>query len=283
MPEGSRPQASELHVLTDDGVELAGEQAGTGPPVVLLHGLTATRRYVVMGSRLLERSGRHVLAYDARGHGRSTPAPDAGAYGYDRLAGDLLAIMDSLEIERATLAGASMGAQTIVRFALEHPERVAALGLITPAYDPDTHLTGPGDELAAWDALAHGLRLGGVEGFMAAYDFTPVPDAWRATVEKVVRQRLSAHDHPGAVADALEMVPRSRPFERFEELAAIEAPTVVIASRDEADPGHPLAVGERYAQTISGARLLVEEPGQSPLAWQGGRVSQALLELTAEL
>ena len=37
-----------------------------------------------------------------------------------------------------------MGAQTIVRFALEHPERVAALGLITPAYDPDTHMTGSG-------------------------------------------------------------------------------------------------------------------------------------------
>jgi pimeloyl-ACP methyl ester carboxylesterase len=172
-----------------------------------------------------------------------------------------------------------MGAHTIVRFALEHPERVAALGLLTPAYDPETHMTGRDDEFAAWEALARGLREGGVEGFMAAYDFTPVPDAWRATVEKVVRQRLSAHDHPEAVADALAVVPRSRAFERIEELAAIEAPAVVIASRDEADPGHPLAVGERYAQAIPGARLLVEEPGQSPLAWQGGRVSRALLDL----
>jgi pimeloyl-ACP methyl ester carboxylesterase len=279
MPERSRSGATELHTTTDDGVELAGEQAGSGSPIVLLHGLTATRRYVVMGSRLLERSGRHVLAYDARGHGRSTPAPDAGAYGYDRLARDLLAVMDSLEIERATLAGASMGAQTIVRFALAHPERVAALGLITPAYDPDTHMTGPGDELAAWDALARGLREGGVEGFLAAYDFASVPDAWRATVEKVVQQRLSAHEYPKAVADALEAVPRSRPFEHFEELSAIEAPTVVIGSHDEADPGHTLAVGERYAQAIPSARLLVEEPGSSPLAWQGGQVSRALLDL----
>jgi pimeloyl-ACP methyl ester carboxylesterase len=278
MPEGSRPGATELHVKTDDGVELAGEQAGTGTPVVLLHGLTATRRYVVMGSRLLERSGRHAISYDARGHGRSTPAHEPGAYGYGRLARDLPAVMDSLDIERATLAGASMGAQTIIRFALDHPERVAALGLITPAYDPDTHMTGGEDEFAAWDALARGLREGGVQGFMAAYDFTPVPDAWRATVEKVVQQRLSAHEHPEAVADALEVVPRSRPFERFEELATIDVPTVVIASRDEADPGHPLAVGERYAQAIPGARLLVEEPGSSPLAWQGGRVSRALLD-----
>lgn len=271
----------ELHIRTDDGVELAGEQAGTGPPVVLLHGLTATRRYVVMGSRLLERSGRRAIAYDARGHGHSSPAPDAGAYEYDRLARDLLAVIDSLQIERATLAGVSMGAHTIVRFALEHPERVAALGLITPAFDPDTHMAGSSEELAAWDALARGLREGGVEGFMAAYDFASVPDAWRATVEKVVRQRLSAHAHPGAVADALAVVPRSRPFERFEDLSAIRAPTVVIASRDEADPGHPLAVGERYAQAIPGASLLVEERGQSPLAWQGGRVSRALLAVAA--
>jgi 3-oxoadipate enol-lactonase len=233
-----------------------------------------------MGSRLLERSGHLVIAYDARGHGRSTPAPDPGASGYDRLARDLPAVMDSLDIERATLAGASMGAHTIVRFALEHPERVAALGLITPGYDPDTHMTsGSEDEFAAWDALARGLRLDGVEGFLAAYDFEPVPDAWRATVEKVVQQRLSAHEHPEAVADALGVVPRSRPFERFEELSAIEAPTVVIASRDEADPGHQLALGERYAQAITGAGLLVEAPGQSPLAWQGGRVSRALLDL----
>lgn len=279
MPEGSPPGSGQLNILTDDGVELAGEQAGAGPPIVLLHGLTATRRYVVMGSRLLERSGHRVVAYDARGHGHSTPAPDRGAYGYDRLAGDLLAFMDSLDIERATLAGASMGAQTIIRFALDHPERVAALGLITPAYDPDTHMTGGEDEFAAWDALAQGLREDGVEGFLAAYDFTPVPDAWRATVEKVVQQRLSAHDHPEAVADALQVVPRSRPFERFEELAAIEAPTIVIASRDEVDSGHPLAVGERYAQTIPNASLLVEEPGRSPLAWQGGGVSRALLDL----
>lgn len=280
MPEGSRPGVPEVRIATDDRIELAGEQAGTGSPVVLLHGLTATRRYVVMGSRLLERSGRRVIAYDARGHGHSGPAPDAGAYGYDRLARDLLAVMDSLQIERATLAGASMGAHTIVRFALEHPQRVAALGLITPAYEPDTHVAGSAEEFAGWDALARGLRGGGVEGFTAAYDFTTVPEKWRATVERVVHQRLGAHDHPKAVADALEVVPRSRPFERLQELGAIRAPTIVIASRDEADPGHPLTVGERYAKAIPGASLLVEEPGSSPLAWQGGRVSRALLDLT---
>ena len=119
-----------------DGVTLSGEAAGSGPPIVLLHGLTATRRYVVMGSRTLERSGHRVLSYDARGHGRSTPAPDRGDYGYEHLAADLEAVLDALGIARAVLAGASMGAHTALRLALRRPERVAALGLITPSFDP---------------------------------------------------------------------------------------------------------------------------------------------------
>ncbi len=284
MPE--RSGTAELHIDTDDGVALSGARTGAGPPILLLHGLTATRRYVVMGSRLLERSGLCTIAYDARGHGQSTPAPEPSAYGYGRLADDLLAVLDALGIDRAVLAGASMGAHTIARFALRHPERVAALGLITPAYDPEADTSGP-EAFAGWDALARGLRAGGVEGFIAAYDFAPVPQAWRATVETVVRQRLSAHEHPEAVADALEAVPRSRPFERLDELAGISAPTLVIASRDEADPGHPLAVGERYAQAIPGASLIVEEespparPARSPIAWQGRQLSKALLELAS--
>ena len=142
-------------------VTLAGEEAGDGVPVVLLHGLTATRRYVVMGSKALERAGHRVIAYDARGHGRSTPAPEPDAYGYGVLASDLLAVLDDRAIDRAVLAGASMGAHTLVRFALDHGDRVAGLVIVTPAFDPeDTH-----DEarrLARWDALSKGLRGGGV-------------------------------------------------------------------------------------------------------------------------
>jgi hypothetical protein len=117
-----------------------------------------------------------------------------------------------------------------------------------------------------------------VEGFVRAYDLAAVPARWRDTVHTVLRQRLSAHAHPEAVADALEAVPRSRPFDTLEQLAQIAAPAIVVASRDEADPGHPLAVGERYARAIPGARLLVEDDG-APLAWRGGALSQAILDL----
>jgi len=274
-------EPSEL-VVRSQGVTLAGEQSGEGPAIVLLHGLSATRRYVVMGSRSLERSGHRVIAYDARGHGRSSPAAD-DRYDYRHLALDLEALLDAAEVEQAVLAGASMGAHTAVRFTLAHPERVLGLAIITPAFEPDQPLTE--QELARWDALARGLREGGVEGFVAAYELERVPEVWRKTTETVMRQRLGAHEHPEAVADALEAVPRSRPFEDIGELGEIAIPTLVVASRDGADPGHPLAVGERYAASIPGARLIVEDAGppvRSPIAWQGGQLSRVLSELVAE-
>jgi pimeloyl-ACP methyl ester carboxylesterase len=257
------------------GATIAGEEAGEGTPVVLLHGLTATRRYVVMGSKSLERGGHRVIAYDARGHGRSGPAPDPQAYTYADLAGDLEAVLDAAGIERAVLAGASMGAHTLIRFALDHPERAAALVVATPAFDPKDHDT---SRLERWDRLSRGLREGGVEGFVAAYGEPSVPEPWRDTVAKVLRQRLSAHEHPEAVADALQAVPRSRPFEAWSDLHQLDVPVIVVASRDDADPEHPLAIGERYAAEIPGAEIRTEEPGASPLAWQGGQLSKIIAE-----
>jgi 3-oxoadipate enol-lactonase len=258
-------------------VDLYVTEAGEGTPVVLLHGLTATNRYVVMGSKALERSGHRVIAYDARGHGQSDPAPDPEAYRYEDLRDDLVRLMDERGVERAVLAGASMGAHTILRLALEVPERAAALIVITPAYDPDDF--GDPESLARWDKLADGLRNGGVEGFVGAYGDPGVPESWRETVFRVIRQRLAAHEHPDAVADAMQAVARSRPFPTVESLAAIDVPTVVVADRDEADPGHPLAVGEAYAEAIRGAELMVEEEGKSPLAWQGSQLSKIIAEV----
>lgn len=260
--------------IEHDSISLSVEDAGDGTPVVLLHGLTATRRYVVMGSRSLERSGHRVIAYDARGHGRSSPAP---AYGYRELGEDLEAVLDGLGIDRAVLAGASMGAHTIIWMALQRPERVGGLVVITPSYEPATN--DDPRRLARWDALAEGLRSSGIEGFLAAYGEPRVPPAWRETVIKVIRQRLALHEHPEAVADALEQVPRSRPFDSISELEQIAVPVTVVASGDEADPEHPRAVGEAYADAIPGARLVTDEPGHSPVAWQGSQLSRLIAEV----
>ena len=267
-------------VVERAGVALAVWEAGEGVPVLLLHGLTATHRYVVMGSSRLERGGHRVVSYDARGHGDSSPARDPSAYGYDELADDAVAVLDALEIRRAVLAGASMGAHTLLRVALEHPERVAGVVVITPAYEAGDN--GNGARLARWDALSEGLRTGGVDGFLAAYGEPPVPPQWRDAVLTVIRQRLSRHKHPEAVADALSAVPRSRPFQSLAELGRIAVPAAVVASGDEADPEHPQAVGEAYAAAIPGARLITDEPGHSPIAWQGSQLSAVIARVAAE-
>ena len=258
------------------GVTLSGEEAGEGTPVVLLHGLTATRRYVVMGSKALERSGHRVIAYDARGHGSSTPAPAPDAYGYEHLSRDLLAVLDACGIERAVLAGSSMGGQTVARFAIDEPDRVASIVIITPAFEP-----GGFRDLPHWDRLSVGLRDGGVEGFIAAMGELKVPEQYQKTFRTVLEQRLSAHAHPEAVADALRVVPRAQAFSSWSELSDISAPTLVVGSRDEIDFEHPLEIAERYAISIPGARLIVEDAGKSPLAWQGGRVSEVIAEAAA--
>lgn len=256
-------------------MELSYDDAGTGTPVVLLHGLTATRRYVVMGSKTLERGGHRVIAPDARGHGESPPGD---RYDYPTLAADVLELLDRLEIEHAVFAGASMGAHTLTRLILDHPERALGAVIITPAFDPDRHVV----NLERWDALSAGLRTGGVDGFLAAYGPPPVPDAWRETVETVLRQRLSRHRHPEAVADALAQVPRSQPFAAWSDLHALDLPVVVVADRDEADPEHPLAVGERWAGEIPEARLVVEQHGASPIAWQGSQLSKIIAEVASQ-
>ena len=137
-----------------------------------------------------------------------------------------------------------MGAHTGLAFALAHPERVSALVTITPAFDG----TDREGEFEGWDALADGMEQGGVEGFMQAWR-PNVDERWLETATLVTRQRLSRHLHPQAVADALRVVPRSRPFESLDQLESLEVPV-----------------------------LVVEEAGKSPLAWQGGQLSNTIAE-----
>lgn len=267
------PAAPEALEVVHDGVTLRGEVAGEGPGVLLLHGLTATRRYVVHGSRLLERAGFRVAQYDARGHGESSPAPAREAYGYDRLAADAVAVLDALGMERAALIGQSMGSATAVAVALQHPDRVRALAIVTPA-----HRGVPSPNLGYWDGLAAGLERGGPEGFLDAMPLV-VGDRWRDTIRTVILQRLGRHAHPAAVADALRATPRSAAFDGMDALGRLAVPTVVVGSRDDVDPDHPLAVAEEYVARIPGSRLIVEDAGESPLAWRGGALSRALQPL----
>jgi pimeloyl-ACP methyl ester carboxylesterase len=256
---------------TPTGVRLAGERTGSGVPLVLLHGLTATRRYVLMGSRYLARAGAELVGYDARGHGASSPAPTPEAYEYADLVRDLETVIASVGTP-VVLVGNSMGAATAAAYALENPERVSALVQVTPGFGGAGRSS---EELGDWNALADGMERAGVDGFMEAYE-PPKEPRFREAALRFTRQRLERHEHPEAVADALRVVPGSIAFDGLESLSALQMPAMVVGSRDESDPGHPLALAEEYAEHLPNAQLLVENEGESPFAWQGAQLSRAI-------
>jgi pimeloyl-ACP methyl ester carboxylesterase len=249
-------------------VVLEGETIGEGPPVVLLHGLSATRRNVVQGSRHLIRRGYRLIAYDARGHGASSPAP---SYEYADLVGDLEAVLGHLDLERAALVGSSMGAATALAFALEHPERVAALVQITPAYTGYARTAAVDGD--SWERMAAELERGGVDAFVDVAQPHGLPEKWREIAREATRQRMERHNHPAAVAQALRQLPGSLAWNGLEPLEELEVPVLIVGSRDEADALHPLGVAQDYERRLPRAELVVEEEGNSPLAWQGARLS----------
>jgi pimeloyl-ACP methyl ester carboxylesterase len=265
-----------FQVRSSDSTLLRGSRVGEGRPVLLLHGLTSVSRYVLMGSRLLERNGFEVAGYDARGHGQSARASAPDRYGYEDLTADACSVLDALGWQSALLIGVSMGAHTAAALALKSPERVSGLVLITPAFHGADSIDQSVD--AYWSGLEDALRNGGIDEFVDRSGLERLDQRFRDVARTAVAQRMSLHGDLEAVADALHVVARSRPFNSLEDLAAITAPTTVVGSLDGADPTHPLAVAEEWASRIPDADLEVESEGESPLAWRGGTLSRLIIE-----
>jgi pimeloyl-ACP methyl ester carboxylesterase len=265
--------------IVGEGPAIRGEVAGEGPPVVLCHGITATRRYVLHGSRVLERAGHTVVSFDARGHGESDPAPPEQGYGYPEMVTDLEGIVETQVGEGPfVLVGHSMGAHTAVAYALRYPQRLAGLVVVGPVYVGGIS----GQTLDYWDGLASALEQGGIDGFVAyiARNQGVGPD-WSETVLRFTRARMQLHRHLDALVDALRQVPRSRPFESMEDLERLDLPALVVASGDDADPGHPYGAAIAYAERLPRATLVSEGEGESPLAWQGGKLSREVAAFCA--
>ena len=254
------------------GVRIAARQTGppSGPPVVLMHGLTMTRDHVMMGSNALEQEGFRVIAYDARGHGQSAAPADPGEYGYDALSADLVAVMDAFGAARALLVGSSLGCHTAIRLALAQPDRVAGLVAITPAFGPDGSNRRQVDEASE---LAAALRRGGIDEFLLTDTISD------RTGRALVRRRLLLHDDLLAVADSMEGASADRPFEAYADLAAITVPALVVGTRDEFDRRHPYALARAYARALPDSRFVCEEPGRAPLAWSRRKMGPLVVEL----
>jgi pimeloyl-ACP methyl ester carboxylesterase len=108
-------------------VEIAYLDQGEGGPIVLVHGFASTKEVNWVNTAwvtALTRAGRRVVALDNRGHGASGKLYDPAAYHSAKMAGDVVALMDHLNIERADVMGYSMGARITAYLAVDHPARL---------------------------------------------------------------------------------------------------------------------------------------------------------------
>jgi pimeloyl-ACP methyl ester carboxylesterase len=110
-----------------DGTAIAYETLGEGAPVVLVHGFGASRAITWANTnwyQTLSRAGRRLIAIDCRGHGQSGKPHDAPSYEEGRMAGDILAVLDSLGIAQADIMGYSMGGYLAIRLMSDAPQRL---------------------------------------------------------------------------------------------------------------------------------------------------------------
>jgi len=114
--------------LTIDNIHISYDDCGSGPAVVLIHGFPLNRQMWQPQLKSLAGAGFRVIAPDLRGFGESD-APEGG-YSMDRFADDIVALLDALTVERAVVAGMSMGGYVLLNLLERHPERVAAAGFI---------------------------------------------------------------------------------------------------------------------------------------------------------
>src|SRR4051812_38474526 len=113
--------------FVSDGVSIAYDDVGAGQPVVLVHGFSSNRDEAWKRTgwyAAFERRGQRVVALDLRGHGQSGKPHDAEAYGRARMIGDVLGLMDHLDLGRVDLVGYSMGAHLSLGLALQDQSRL---------------------------------------------------------------------------------------------------------------------------------------------------------------
>ena len=242
MPTFEVPGAELAVVLSDEG----------GHPVVQLHGLTSSRARDRVLNLDLGRglSGTRLLRYDARGHGRSTGRMAPEDYQWQRLADDLLRLLDYwFPGEAVHGVGPSMGTGTLLHAASREPERFTGLTLMVPPTAWETRRA----QAASYRAAAALIESAGVEAFLAATrGATPPPATIGApeTVPDVADVLLPSLFRGAALSD----------LPAPEAIARIDVPTTILAWVD--DPGHPLSTSESLTALLPQAKLTVaRNPG----------------------
>ncbi len=221
-----------------NGIDLYYEIHGSGPPVLLIHGLGLDHAF--WEPQVAEFSRAHqVIVYDLRGHGRSE-SPDF-SYSLDHFADDLDQFLHFLGLKKALLLGLSLGGRILIRFALKFPREVRALVLA------DAQSETPPEAAQRFRSLAEVARKEGMatagEVFFSWPAFEPLARRNPALFEKI-KDRFLASSAIGFANSCLAIAGMSSMTGQLEE---IKAPTLALAG--EQDEAY-LPYLELYARTI---------------------------------
>ncbi len=236
--------------------------AGTGPPMLLLHGFTGTAR--TWSAQVEAWSADHrVIAPDLLGHGGSDAPTDPGAYALERQAAGLVRLLDLLEARPATVVGYSMGARLALVLALEHPGAVERLVLESPS-PGIADAEGRARRRAADERLADDIERDGVDAFVARWEAMPLFASHAALPPAVqARQRAERRGHStSGLAASLRGAGQGAMAPLHERLARIVHPALVLAGGlDAAGLERARAVAAR----IPGSRLeVIADAGHTP-------------------
>lgn len=215
--------AQEETLRVDGDVELAYELAGEGPPLVLIHGWTHDMRSWDLQAAPLQRHFT-VLRYDRRGWGGSGGHPDVTI---DPV--DLDRLMEALDLESAFVVGHSQGADVALRFALAHPNRVAALGLYgsPPPAGFSVPFTGP-DAPPSHPERASIVREGGVDSLGAVLFSGPLARGFEEGQPGLELATAMWADNGGRDLEDPREPSNATPPPVFDRMGEIEVPTLVI-------------------------------------------------------
>ena len=246
-------------VTASDGVAIAFERLGEGPAIVLVHGFGSSRSQNWKSTgwyRGLAEAGFSIVAMDCRGHGDSGKPHDEGAYGHDRMAQDVIAVMDAAGLTSALVCGYSMGGFIGLRLLAAHPERITKMAIagVGENYLKDS-ITSPAARAALADALV-------------TEDKESITDArgkmFRAFADQPGKDRFAL------AACMRAMSPRLAPA----TLAALTRPILVVAGAQDDTAGRPEPLADMFAD---GRAVVI--PGRDHMSAVGDRhTRQAVID-----
>jgi 3-oxoadipate enol-lactonase len=234
-----------MPVIDAGEVKLSYERSGSGPPLLLIMGLSGTLRH--WGEPFLEplRENFDVIVYDHRGVGESSRVEQPFAIA--DLAADAAGLLTALEVESAHVTGISMGSMVAQELALAHPERIRTLTLGC------SYCGGPGSSLPPQPELGAAIMSGDRERASRAMWEANVSPDFAANATAYASFREIGAEHRVAIPVTMEQLSAITRHDTRTRLAALEMPTLVI--HGTVDQILPVHNGEMVAGAIPGSRL----------------------------